>query len=64
MLRMRKKPPAGLPRINAGKPWSDLDSTDLAECLATNMPVDQIADFLCRDPDEVRAQIARERSLV
>jgi hypothetical protein len=27
-------------------------------------PIDQIADLLCRDPDEVRARVARERSPV
>jgi hypothetical protein len=60
---MRKKPPAGLPNLNSGMPWSEMDLDDLANCLELGEPVEQIADFLCRDPDEVRARIERrERS--
>ena len=31
MLRMRKKPPEGLPTLNAGKPWSEDDLADLKD---------------------------------
>lgn len=55
---MRKKPPAGVPHINAGKPWSPLDVTDLAECLEEGRTVEEIADLLCRAPDEISARIA------
>ena len=33
MLRMRKKPPADMPQVNSGKPWSEMDLADLADCL-------------------------------
>jgi hypothetical protein len=35
MLRMRPKPPAGLPTINAGTPWSAMDMADLEEFLTS-----------------------------
>jgi hypothetical protein len=31
MLRMRKKPPADMPNINSGKPWSEMDEADLTK---------------------------------
>jgi len=58
MLRMRKKPPAGLPNINGGKEWSDMDLADLWQCLADGARAGDIADFLCRDVDEVKRKIA------
>jgi hypothetical protein len=58
MSYMRKKPPADAPNINTGKPWSPLDLQDLRYCLAAGEPVDDIADFLCRNVDEVRAKTA------
>jgi hypothetical protein len=33
MLRMRKKPPAGLADLNSGKVWSEADLADLKQCL-------------------------------
>lgn len=57
-----KSPPADAPNINSGKPWSELDLQDLRYCLAAGEPVADIADFLCRNVDEVRAKIA-ERGL-
>ena len=57
MLRMRKKPPAGLTNINCGKPWSKMDLADLKQCLALGDSAKAIADFLCREPGEVRAKI-------
>ncbi len=53
-----KKPPAGAPNISSGKPWSKLDLQDLRYCLAAGEPLEAIADFLCRDVDEVRAKVA------
>ena len=61
MLRMRKKPPADLPNINSGHPWSEIDSADLADCLERGEPVEQIADFRCRDAEEVEAKVAELR---
>jgi hypothetical protein len=49
MLRMRPKPPAGLENINSGKPWSAMDMADLEDFLGQDVPIVQIADFLCRD---------------
>ena len=57
MLRIRRKPPEGLPKINSGTPWSAMDLADLEEMLGT-VSVDQIADYLCRDHAEVERKIA------
>jgi hypothetical protein len=58
MSYLRKKPPADAPNINTGKPWSALDLQDLRYCLAAGEPVEDIADFLCRNVEEVRAKTA------
>jgi hypothetical protein len=58
MLRMRKKPPAGLTNLNSGQPWSELDLSDLRYGLAAGETVEAIAEFLCRDVAEVRAKTA------
>jgi hypothetical protein len=58
MLRMRKKPPADMPDINSDKPWSEMDLRDLELELKAHRPVAEIAEFLCRDIDEVEAKIA------
>jgi hypothetical protein len=56
MLRMRPKPPAGMPTINSGQPWSDTDLADLGELVREQRPVEEIAEYLCRDADEGRGQ--------
>jgi hypothetical protein len=61
MLRMRPKPPAGLPTINSGTPWSEMDIADLQELLQDGRSVAEIADFLCREVDEVADKIASAR---
>ena len=58
MSYLRKKPPADTPNINTGKPWSDFDLEDLRYCLAAGEGAEQIADFLCRSVEEVRAKTA------
>lgn len=58
LSNLRKKPPAGMPNINSGKPWSDLDLSDLRQCVRERQSVGDIADFLCRDREEVVAKIA------
>ena len=58
MSYLRKKPPADAPNINTGKPWSEMDLADLKFCLATGWPAEEIANFLCRNVDEVRAKVA------
>jgi hypothetical protein len=30
---MRKKPPAGMPNVNSGTPWSDFDLDELEELI-------------------------------
>jgi hypothetical protein len=57
MLRMHPKPPAGLPMINAGKPWSAMDMADLFDFHETGSSVADIADYLCRSVEEVQAKI-------
>ena len=61
MLRMRKKPPADMPNINSGTPWSEMDLADLTDCLKLGEPIEQIADFLFRDAKEVEAKVAELR---
>jgi hypothetical protein len=43
--------------IKTGEPWSEMDLTDLANCLTLGTPIEEIANFLCRDVDEVREKI-------
>jgi hypothetical protein len=62
MLSMRKKPPADLPNVNAGEPWSAMDMADLDELLTGGTPAAEIASYLCRDVDEVEAKIASLRN--
>jgi hypothetical protein len=46
--------------VNSGKPWSEIDLCDLADCLSLNQSVEEIATFLCRSRDEVRDKIAEQ----
>ena len=48
----------GEPNLNEGNAWSDMDLADLKNCLARNIPVSEIADFLCRSEREVREKIS------
>lgn len=43
--------------LNTSTPWTELDQRDLEFCLAEGQSVEKIADFLCRDVEEVRAKI-------
>lgn len=43
--------------LNTGTPWTELDQRDLEFCLAEGQSVEKIADFLCRDVDEVLRKI-------
>jgi hypothetical protein len=47
-----------MPNVNSGKEWSEMDLADLQQCVALGESVDKIADYLCRDRDEVAAKIA------
>ena len=57
MLRLRKKPPADMPDINSGKPWSAMDMADLFDFHETGSSAADIADYLCRTVEEVQAKI-------
>ena len=50
-----------MPNVNSGKPWSEMDIRDLKVALQYNRTVAEIADFLCRDVEEVEAKIAELR---
>jgi hypothetical protein len=58
MLRLRKKPPTGLPAVRSGNPWSARDITELAELVVDDVPVNDIAAYLCRTVAEVERKIA------
>jgi hypothetical protein len=47
--------------VNSGKPWSEMDIRDLKVALQYSRTVAEIADFLCRDVEEVEAKIAELR---
>jgi hypothetical protein len=63
MLRMRKKPPAGMEDINSGKPWSAMDLADLEELLGSGSSIESIASYLCRGVEEVETE-AKVRGLI
>jgi hypothetical protein len=44
--------------LNSGTPWSELALADLRNSMQLGKSVEEIADFLCRDVDQVRAKIA------
>ena len=46
------------PNLNTGTPWSSWDDQDIRWQLDRNQSVEEIADFLCRTPSEVRQRIA------
>ena len=60
MLRLRPKPPEGLPTINAGKPWSDDDLADLQVLLIERRSVREIAEYLGREMLEVESKIEEQ----
>ena len=49
--------------VNANKEWSEMDLADLANGLANGNAIEDIAKFLCRDLDEVRAKAAELKSI-
>jgi hypothetical protein len=58
-LRMRPKPPEGLPTINAGTPWSPEDLADLRDMVRECCAAREIAEYLRREVLEVEAMIAQ-----
>ena len=54
--------PEGLPTINAGKPWSEMDIADtLSALLREPVTIRHIAEFLRQDVAEVEAKITELR---
>ena len=58
-LRMRPKPPEGLPTINAGMPWSEDDLADLKDMVREAYSPREIAEYLRREVLEIEAMIAK-----
>jgi hypothetical protein len=48
--------PFGAP-INEGKPWSDMDDSDLLDFDGEGRSIAETAEFLCRTEDEGRARL-------
>jgi hypothetical protein len=48
--------PLGMP-INAGKPLSDIDDSDLFDFDAQGFSIEATAEFLCRNESEVVARL-------
>ena len=49
--------PSDEPNLNTGAPWSIGEDEDIRWALDHNDPVEDIANFLCRTPSEVRQRI-------
>jgi hypothetical protein len=50
------------PNLNTGKAWSDVDVFDIRWQVKRKVPVDEIAEFMCRTEKEIRDK-ARELGL-
>lgn len=50
-----------MPDLNSGKEWSEMDLQDLRDGLRLNSPMQELADFLMRDVEEVEAKMAELR---
>ena len=50
--------PVDEPNLNTGIPWQAGEDQDTRGMLDRNEPIEEIADFLCRTPSEVRERIA------
>ena len=48
---------AMMPDVNTGKKWSAMDLEDLRNSLRVGTPIEQIAEFMMRDVEEVREKI-------
>jgi hypothetical protein len=53
-LRLRPKPPEGLPTINADRPWSENDLADLKDIVREAYSPREIAEYLRREVLESR----------
>ena len=55
---MDRPDPCEESNLNTGTPWSSWDDQDIRSALDDNCSIEEIADFLCRTPSEVRQRIA------
>jgi hypothetical protein len=44
--------------LYSGKPWSEMDITDLERLAGIGVPIDEIADLLLREVEEVGQKMA------
>ena len=42
---------------NTGKPWSEMDLFDFGNLLGRGDTMEQVAEFLCRDVEELHAKL-------
>lgn len=54
---MNDPDPSEEPNLNTGNPWSSWDDRDIRWGLDHNSSIEEIANFLCRTPSEVRQRI-------
>jgi hypothetical protein len=50
--------PSEEPNLNTGTPWSSWEDEDIRWQIDHNRSTEEIAEFLCRTPSEVRQRIA------
>lgn len=50
-----------MPDLNSGRECSEMDLQDLRDGLRLNSPMQELADFLMRDVEEVEAKMAELR---
>jgi hypothetical protein len=51
--------PSEEPNLNTGTPWRPSEDRDIRWGLDDNKPIEEIADFLCRTPSEIRQRIEK-----
>jgi hypothetical protein len=56
-MEARVKISAPPENVNVGQPWSQADVTDLRRRLARENSIGFVADYLCRNEDEVRQKM-------
>ena len=54
---MNSSVPSEEPNINTGAPWSSWDDQDIRWGLDHDSSIEEIANFLCRTPSEVRQRL-------
>jgi hypothetical protein len=54
---MNSPDPSEEPNLNTGAPWSSWDDQDIRRGLDHNRSIEEMANFVCRTPSEVRQRI-------